>query len=62
MLEVAILSGNNADVKKMLEHIASAATRYGIITEGTEDEYASVERVCLIIDEVKAKIALYQDL
>lgn len=62
LLETAILSGNNADVKKVLEHIASAATRYGIITEGTEDEYASVESVCLIIDEVKAKIALYQDL
>lgn len=62
LLEIAILSGNNADVKKMLDHIASAAARYGIITEGTEDEYASVEGVCLIIDEVKAKIALYQDL
>lgn len=62
LLEIAILSGNNADVKKMLDHIASTAVRYGIITEGTEDEYASLEGVCLIIDEVKAKIALYQDL
>ncbi len=42
--------------------IASAAVRYGIIEEGSDCEYASIEGVCLIIDEAKTQIALYQDL
>lgn len=61
LLEIAILSENEAQKKQMLELIASTAVRYGIIAEGAEREYACVEGVCLIIDEAKSKIALYQN-
>lgn len=61
LLEIAILSENEAQKKQMLELIASTAVQYGIIAEGAEREYACVEGVCLIIDEAKSKIALYQN-
>lgn len=60
LLEIAILSGNETQQDQLFKCIASLAVRYGIISENA-DGYACIEGVCLIIDEAKRRIALYQN-
>lgn len=62
LLEIAILSRNETQQKQALERIASLAVKSGLISASLEHEYMCIEGVCLIIDEAKSKIALYQNL
>lgn len=60
LLEIAIVSKDEASIKKVLTVIAELAVRYGIITQDAIEHFMSVEGVCLIIDEAKNKVDMLQ--
>lgn len=59
LLEITFLSHKEKDFQRMLKLISTTASRYGLISEDSIDEFSNIERVCLIIDEAKSQINPY---
>lgn len=59
ILDLANLSRDKDTISKCIDRIASSAQSYNLISEGTADSLKCIEGVCLIIDEAKNHISLY---
>lgn len=59
LLEITFLSHKEKDFQRMLKLISTTASRYGLISEDSIDEFSNIEGVCLIIDEAKSQINPY---
>ncbi len=59
LLEITFLSHKEKDFQRMLKLISTTASRYGLISEDSIDEFSDIEGVCLIIDEAKSQINPY---
>lgn len=62
LLEICVLKRDDVRVRDTIESIAKLAIRYGIINDEEYDQYVSFDGVCVIIDEAKSRIALYQNM
>ena len=62
LLDLAILSRNDAEIKNGIDRIVSLAQNYGLITKEMTDSFNCLEGVSLIINEAKNRIPLYRDI